>query len=628
MSAKKPPIEERMALSIYNSLQVLMKGHKTTVEFQKILTKTMFIKANTPAFIHVSHFLFTLFDAKEFKRRFYWPIHDKSAENSYRTTSVEYINDLIEKHSLKTDKIKAVNVVHPGGLKFQNLLHIIIQLVIKKELSRFTNKSPKSLDLHEVKLQYSSRKTLEKSLMQTVTSNIEVIKSKTLAITQLIDNILNSDEQKEKDFISKWNNFNKKRLKDIKLRNIKIVNVKMELSAMCHNAEKLLTAKKRQITSQYNENIKELLDLFQNQFLKNSLIVNCDLEINDRVNYQCLVQLLHAMIPFINNYISNFSYGGAETIPYEKRVISKFCNEMNELSTEISVFSRRYEMDSVVSMKNTSRSLSNEAENQIKPYIVNTPNFKFDFSEMCINLGNVNGPRLALLAEEQENPLNPVRKRRDPLAILEKATQSKPVQKKRNDYSSNYQLSSTMLSPAEGRLNRENPNFSRISSISSISKISPVIPDDYLFRNNYDTQSNNRFLSTIMQQQHQNTSPLASKNHAFPEVFSDSTPSPLSMKYKRKSSINSVNLLQQCSIDNTQMQMSPTGKLESLQFDDLSTSVSENQDVTILVNSDYIDDDVNTETIIPLITASPKNDDEMLFNVSDTLLSELNFDSP
>lgn len=102
MSAKKPPIEERMALSIYNSLQVLIKGNKTTVEFQKILTKVkkyslpldsyntfsllqaMFIKANTPAFIHVSHFLFTMFDAKEFKRRFYWPIHDKSAENSYR----------------------------------------------------------------------------------------------------------------------------------------------------------------------------------------------------------------------------------------------------------------------------------------------------------------------------------------------------------------------------------------------------------------------------------------------------------------------------------------------------------------------------------------------------------------
>ena len=47
------------------------------------------------------------------------------------------------------------------------------------------------------------------------------------------------------------------------------------------------------------------------------------------------------------------------------------------------------------------------------------------------------------------------------------------------------------------------------------------------------------------------------------------------------------------------------------------------------MNSDYIDNDVNTsETIVPIINASPKNDDEMLFNISDTLLSELNFDSP
>lgn len=476
--------------------------------------------------------------------------------------------------------------------------------MIKKELTRFTNKSPKSLDLGEVKLQYSNRKTLENNLMETVTSNIEIIKNKTSAINQLLDNVLYSDEQKENDFISRWNNFNKKRLKDIKLRNIKIVNVKMECSAIFHHAKKLLTSKKRQITSQYNENIKELFDLFQNQFLKNSLIIHCDLEINDRVNYQCLVQLLHAMIPFINNYVSNFSYGGAETIPYEKRVISKFCNAMNELLAEISVFSRRYEMDSVVSSKNTSRSLSNEAENQIKPYIVNTPNLKFDFSEMCTNLGNVNGSRLALLAEEQENPLNRtklfrmqqltpksnkknsiypaentmiapvalmnkgvIRKRRDPLAILEKATQSKPAQqKKRNDYSSNYQLSSTMLSPAEGRFHRENPNFSAISSISSISKISPVIPDDFMFRNKYDNQNNNKFLSTIFQHQHQNTSPLASKKHVLTEATPKVTPtaSPVASNYKRKSCINSVNLLQQISIDNTHIQMSPTGKLESL----------------------------------------------------------------
>ncbi|CAO1400705.1 unnamed protein product [Diamesa serratosioi] len=681
MSSKKPPIEERMALSIYNSLQVLVKRSKTTVEFQKIFTKTMFIKSNTPAFIHVSHFLFTIFDVKEFKRRFYWPIHDKSAENSYRITSVEYINDLIEKQSLKTDKIKAVNVVHPGGLKFQALLLVIVQLVIKKELTRFTNKTPKSFNLQKAKLQYSSMRTVEKNLMQTVTSNIEVIKNKTLSINFLMDNILNSYEDKEIEFIKNWNYFNKKKLQDIKLRSIRIRQLKLDCSAVFHHAKKLLASKKREIITHNNGSIKELFDFFQNQYLDNSMIIKCNLEINDRVNYQCLLQFLHTMIPFINNYLSIFSYGGAETIPYEKKVISKFCNEMNELFVQISVFNRRYDMDIGNSIGNKSnRSLSNEAENQIKPYIVNTPKFKFDFSENCINLANINGPRLALLAEEQENPMNrtklfrmqkttpksskkhsiyssaentmiapvtngAINKRRDPFAILEKATRSKPVQQqKRNDYTSNYQLSSTMLSPV-GRFHHENPNFSTISSIYSISKISPVIPDE-----------TPKLLSNIFQNQHQHNSPLASKKHVLKE-FNTKTVSPVAFNYKR---ISSANFLSPGSTGNTQVEMSPTGKLESLVpredilplpkllindcsletdqiSDNLSSSVSEIQDVTILINSDYIENDFNSSvTIIPNKGALAlefdkmdiNNDDEMLFNISDTILSELNFDSP
>ncbi|CAO1400715.1 unnamed protein product [Diamesa serratosioi] len=311
-------------------------------------------------------------------------------------TSVEYINDLIEKQSLKTDKIKAVNVVHPGGLKFQALLLVIVQLVIKKELTRFTNKTPKSFNLQKAKLQYSSMRTVEKNLMQTVTSNIEVIKNKTLSINFLMDNILNSYEDKEIEFIKNWNYFNKKKLQDIKLRSIRIRQLKLDCSAVFHHAKKLLASKKREIITHNNGSIKELFDFFQNQYLDNSMIIKCNLEINDRVNYQCLLQFLHTMIPFINNYLSNFSYGGAETIPYEKKVISKFCNEMNELFVQISVFNRRYDMDIGNSIGNRSnRSLSNEAENQIKPYIVNTPKFKFDFSENCINLANINGPRLA-----------------------------------------------------------------------------------------------------------------------------------------------------------------------------------------------------------------------------------------
>lgn len=44
----------------------------------------MFIKSNTKAFIHVTHYLFTVLDEKEVKKRFYWPIKCKTDENHFR----------------------------------------------------------------------------------------------------------------------------------------------------------------------------------------------------------------------------------------------------------------------------------------------------------------------------------------------------------------------------------------------------------------------------------------------------------------------------------------------------------------------------------------------------------------
>lgn len=44
----------------------------------------MFFKSNTKAFIQVTHYLFTIIDAKEVKAKFYWPISEKSNEKAYR----------------------------------------------------------------------------------------------------------------------------------------------------------------------------------------------------------------------------------------------------------------------------------------------------------------------------------------------------------------------------------------------------------------------------------------------------------------------------------------------------------------------------------------------------------------
>lgn len=46
------------------------------------------MKSNTKAFIHITHYLFNIIDAKEFKAKFYWPITEKKYENSYRFVDI------------------------------------------------------------------------------------------------------------------------------------------------------------------------------------------------------------------------------------------------------------------------------------------------------------------------------------------------------------------------------------------------------------------------------------------------------------------------------------------------------------------------------------------------------------
>lgn len=84
MEEKSQTIEEKMGVCIHYNLKILQIAVQTTPEFDEVISPIMFLKSNTRAFIAVTHFLFNILDAKEFKAKFYWPINDKRAENSYR----------------------------------------------------------------------------------------------------------------------------------------------------------------------------------------------------------------------------------------------------------------------------------------------------------------------------------------------------------------------------------------------------------------------------------------------------------------------------------------------------------------------------------------------------------------
>lgn len=103
MSRKKESIDEKLSQSIFYNLSILKRAAKTTADFEEVLSnviwilvsekfilinscpfQTMFLKSNTRAFIHITHYLFNIIDPKHLKSKFYWPICEKKAENAYR----------------------------------------------------------------------------------------------------------------------------------------------------------------------------------------------------------------------------------------------------------------------------------------------------------------------------------------------------------------------------------------------------------------------------------------------------------------------------------------------------------------------------------------------------------------
>ncbi|XP_030369735.1 augmin complex subunit dgt6 [Scaptodrosophila lebanonensis] len=128
--------EKELSEKLHKKLQGLNLLHPMSEEMNKCVAWDMFIKPNQTAFFQVMPYLFRLLDPAEFRRRFYWPITDKKAEASFRSSTVDYLKHLNEKHNLQWANIKSYLVVMPGGMKFitfmLDLVGFVVQELIKQ----------------------------------------------------------------------------------------------------------------------------------------------------------------------------------------------------------------------------------------------------------------------------------------------------------------------------------------------------------------------------------------------------------------------------------------------------------------------------------------------------------------
>lgn len=95
----------------------------------------MFDKPNAAGFIHMSHYLLTVYDAERFKKLIEWPIICKKTEAKYRNDVRDYLTVLAsENPDIEFPHILSTYLHHASGIKFTIIMWKLSQLAVKKYL--------------------------------------------------------------------------------------------------------------------------------------------------------------------------------------------------------------------------------------------------------------------------------------------------------------------------------------------------------------------------------------------------------------------------------------------------------------------------------------------------------------
>lgn len=92
----------------------------------------MFDKPNTVGFLHVSHYLSTVYDAKLFKETVRWPILCKRDEATYRIEMKNFLGLLSRDNpDINFPSVLMSHLIQSGGTKFQIIMWKLSQLALR-----------------------------------------------------------------------------------------------------------------------------------------------------------------------------------------------------------------------------------------------------------------------------------------------------------------------------------------------------------------------------------------------------------------------------------------------------------------------------------------------------------------
>ncbi|KFB43432.1 AGAP003743-PA-like protein [Anopheles sinensis] len=422
-NAQASRCEEQLDEAIYRCLHSLTKRHEPTKEFKAQFSRGAFLKPNTKAFIQVMHYLLNIYDAREFQKRFYWPIFDKAAENAFRTATVEYANSLIEQGKLTgITKIKAHVVVLPGGMKFMKFLLCVIRMVLQEELRKakgsaadgevLTKQSiAQMIDRHKRWTQAGSQ------IHAIVKEEVTLLSKRTEQIERLIETMLADSELAKTitydKLIQLWAVLIQSQFKERQSLQQRSRTIAKEFEAIIEKAEAKMKKNglplpfaKEQLQATLSKVVRQNPDwdpIAQQVFDENGVL--------QPIN---LIQLFELALPSVEQFLNNFCFKDQEVIKYEQKELSKVVVKLDGVRQQMDVLQRNLPiLDDFLALDLHGNGESPEVAKcdnfAIKNKLFCTPPIVIDFdghSDGAFPVAGKTSQRLALLNKEDVQLMN------------------------------------------------------------------------------------------------------------------------------------------------------------------------------------------------------------------------------
>ncbi|CAK9824504.1 Augmin complex subunit dgt6 [Anthophora retusa] len=124
-------------MSLYKNVFLLMQVVPASFECTKHFKKVMFDKPNTAGFIHISHYLLSVYDPSRVQKMIAWPLINKVDEKRYRIQIKNYLEILANENAdINFPNILMSHLVQAGGTRFLIIMWKLSEISLRAYLKR------------------------------------------------------------------------------------------------------------------------------------------------------------------------------------------------------------------------------------------------------------------------------------------------------------------------------------------------------------------------------------------------------------------------------------------------------------------------------------------------------------